>query len=278
MATLIDGKLISAKIKEDIKAKIEELKAKNITPGLAVILVGEDPASTVYVRNKEKMCGELGIKSEVYRLPESTTTSELLDLIDKLNENKAIHGILLQHPVPSHIDEYAAFNRISPKKDVDGFTDVNIGKLVIGKDTFVSCTPNGILAMLKHENVDISGKHCVIVGRSNIVGKPMSSLMLKENATVTICHSKTTNLTEITKQADILIVAIGKPKFITKDMVKKDAVVIDVGINRIDGKLIGDVDFDNVKEVASKITPVPGGVGPMTMVMLMSNTIKASTL
>ena len=274
MATLIDGKLISA----NIKAKIEELKAKNITPGLAVILVGEDPASTVYVRNKEKMCGELGIKSEVYRLPESTTTSELLDLIDKLNENKAIHGILLQHPVPSHIDEYAACNRISPKKDVDGFTDVNIGKLVIGKDTFVSCTPNGILAMLKHENVDISGKHCVIVGRSNIVGKPMSSLMLKENATVTICHSKTTNLTEITKQADILIVAIGKPKFITKDMVKKDAVVIDVGINRIDGKLIGDVDFDNVKEVASKITPVPGGVGPMTMVMLMSNTIKASTL
>lgn len=275
MADIIDGKVIAGEIKTQLIEKVERLKKDNIIPGLAVILVGENPASQVYVRNKEKMCEEFGIKSKVFRLPEATTNEELLNLIEKLNNDDEIDGILLQHPVPKQINEYEAFNKILPEKDVDGFTNVNIGKLTVGEDTLISCTPFGILQMLKHEGIEIEGKHCVIVGRSNIVGKPMAQLMLKENATVTVCHSKTQNLASITKLADILIVAIGKPKFITSQMVKENAVVIDVGINRINGKLVGDVDFDSVSNVASKITPVPGGVGPMTMIMLMNNTIKA---
>ena len=275
MADIIDGKVIAGEIKTQLIEKVERLKKDNIIPGLAVILVGENPASQVYVRNKEKMCEEFGIKSKVFRLSEATTNEELLNLIEKLNNDDEIDGILLQHPVPKQINEYEAFNKILPQKDVDGFTNVNIGKLTVGEDTLISCTPFGILQMLKHEGIEIEGKHCVIVGRSNIVGKPMAQLMLKENATVTVCHSKTQNLEKITKLADILIVAIGKPKFITSQMVKEKAVVIDVGINRINGKLVGDVDFDSVSNVASKITPVPGGVGPMTMIMLMNNTIKA---
>jgi len=269
---LIDGKAISQEIQERLKCEIEKLDKK---PGLAVILVGEDPASCVYVRNKEKMCHKLGIQSFVYRLPEDTTEEKLLDLIEELNKNDEVNGILLQHPVPSQIDEHKAFNKIAPEKDVDGFHVINRGKLAIGEDCFVACTPLGVITMLKHENIEISGKRAVIVGRSNIVGKPLYELLLKENATVTICHSKTQNLKEICAEADILIAALGKPKFITEDMVKEGAVVVDVGINRIDGKLIGDVDFENVKEKTSYITPVPGGVGPMTMATLMENVLKA---
>ena len=276
MAKIIDGRLISSEIKESIKQEVEELKTKGIHPALAVILVGEDPASMVYVNNKEKTCNSLGIESKVYKLAESTTTEELLNLIEKLNKDDNIHGILLQHPVPVQIDEKLAFNRILPEKDVDGFNNINIGKLSNNEnDAFVPCTPLGVLEMLKHENIEIEGKHCVIVGRSSIVGKPMARLMLNENATVTVCHSKTKNLSEITKQADILICALGKPKFITADMVKEGATVIDVGINRVDGKLVGDVDFEEVSKVAGAITPVPGGVGPMTIAMLMKNTVKA---
>lgn len=275
MADIIDGKTIAKEIKNHLMEKIEKVKKNNVIPGLAVILVGDNQASQIYVRNKEKMCEEFGIKSKVYRLPETTTNEELLNLIQNLNNDNEIDGILLQHPVPKQINEYEAFNKILPCKDVDGFTNVNIGKLTVGEDTLISCTPLGILQMLKYEGIKIEGKHCVIVGRSNIVGKPMAQLMLKENATVTVCHSKTQNLAEITRLADILIVAIGKPKFISGKMVKNGAVVIDVGINRIDGKLIGDVEFESVSKIASKITPVPGGVGPMTMIMLMNNTIKA---
>lgn len=272
---IIDGKAISANIQEQIKSEVEKLDKK---PGLAVILVGEDSASQVYVNNKEKMCKKLGINSFVYRLPEETSEEELLNLIDSLNKNDEVDGILLQHPVPSHIDEMKAFNKIDPNKDVDGFNIINRGKLAVGEDAFVACTPLGVIEMLKYENIEISGKHCVILGRSNIVGKPLYELMLKENATVTVCHSKTKNLSEICKTADILVVAIGKPKFVTEDMVKEGAVVIDVGINRIDGKLIGDVDFENVSKKTSFITPVPGGVGPMTMAMLMKNVLKATRL
>lgn len=270
---LIDGKAISLEIQEQLAKEIQELKNK---PGLAVILVGEDPASKVYVSNKEKMCNKLGIKSFVYRLPEGTSEVELLELIDELNNNDEVDGILLQHPVPNHIDEMKVFNEISSKKDVDGFNIINRGKLGVGEDAFVACTPLGVIEMLNHENIEIEGKHCVIVGRSNIVGKPLYELMLKENATVTVCHSRTKNLKEICKTADILVAALGKPKFITEDMVKDEAVIIDVGINRVDGKLIGDVDFENVSKKASFITPVPGGVGPMTMAMLMKNVLKAN--
>lgn len=276
MTKIIDGKLISSKIKEQIKQEVEELKSKGINPALAVILVGEDPASMVYVNNKEKTCNALGIESKVYRLEETTTTEELLTLIDKLNKDKSIHGILLQHPVPSQIDEKLAFNTILPEKDVDGFNNINVGKLSNNeKDAFVPCTPLGVLEMLKHEGIEIEGKHCVIVGRSSIVGKPMAKLMLNENATVTVCHSKTKNLSDITKLADILICTVGKPEFITANMIKEGAVVIDVGINRVDGKLVGDVKFDEVSNIAGAITPVPGGVGPMTIAMLMRNTVKA---
>jgi len=268
---IIDGKTISNEIKEDITLKVSKMESK---PGLAVILVGEDPASKVYVSNKEKTCNKLGIKSFMYRLPDTTGEEELLSLIDELNNNSEVDGILLQHPVPSHIDEMKAFNRISPDKDVDGFNVINRGRLAIGEDAFVACTPMGVIRMLKHENIQIEGKHCVIIGRSNIVGKPLYELMLKENATVTVCHSKTKNLSEICKTADILVAALGKPNFVTADMVKEDAIVIDVGINRVDGKLIGDVDFDDVSKKAALITPVPGGVGPMTIAMLMENVIK----
>ena len=269
---IIDGKAISKEIQENIRKEVELLDKK---PGLAVILVGEDSASKVYVNNKEKMCKKLGINSFVYRLPEDTSEKELLDLIEKLNNDSDVDGILLQHPVPSQIDEMKAFCAISPMKDVDGFNIVNRGKLAVGEDAFVACTPLGVVEMIRHEGITIKGKHCVIIGRSNIVGKPLYELMLRENATVTVCHSKTVNLKEICKTADILVAAIGKPKFVTEDMVKDGAVVIDVGINRIDGKLIGDVDFENVSKKASYITPVPGGVGPMTIAMLMKNVMKA---
>lgn len=269
---IIDGKAISAEIQDEIKREVGLLDKK---PGLAVILVGEDSASKVYVNNKEKMCKKLGINSFMYKLPETTKENELIELIEKLNKDNNIDGILLQHPVPSQIDEMKAFCAISPNKDVDGFNIVNRGRLAVGEDAFVACTPMGIVYMIKHEGIDISGKHCVIIGRSNIVGKPLYELMLKENATVTVCHSKTNGLKEICKTADILVAAIGKPKFVTEDMVKDGAVVIDVGINRSDGKLIGDVDFENVSKKASYITPVPGGVGPMTIAMLMKNVMKS---
>ena len=269
---IIDGKAISKEIQENIRKEVELLDKK---PGLAVILVGEDSASKVYVNNKEKMCKKLGINSFVYRLPEDTSEKELLDLIEKLNNDSDVDGILLQHPVPSQIDEMKAFCAISPMKDVDGFNIVNRGKLAVGEDAFVACTPLGVVEMIRHEGITIKGKHCVIIGRSNIVGKPLYELMLRENATVTVCHSKTVNLKEICKTADILVAAIGKPKFVTEDMVKDGAVVIDVGINRINGKLVGDVDFENVSKKASYITPVPGGVGPMTIAMLMKNVMKA---
>ncbi len=269
---IIDGKAISNEIQDNIRKEVELLDKK---PGLAVILVGEDSASKVYVNNKEKMCKKLGINSFVYRLPEDTSEKELLDLIEKLNNDSDVDGILLQHPVPSQIDEMKAFCAISPMKDVDGFNIVNRGKLAVGEDAFVACTPLGVVEMIRHEGITIKGKHCVIIGRSNIVGKPLYELMLRENATVTVCHSKTVNLKEICKTADILVAAIGKPKFVTEDMVKDGAVVIDVGINRINGKLVGDVDFENVSKKASYITPVPGGVGPMTIAMLMKNVMKA---
>lgn len=276
MANIIDGKLISKEVKERIKVRIEELKGQGIVPGLAVILVGNDPASMVYVNNKEKTCNSLGMLSRVYRLDEATTNKELIKLIDELNNDNEIHGILLQHPVPTHIDEKFAFNRISPEKDVDGFNNINSGKLSNNeKDAFVPCTPLGVMEMLKHEGIEVAGKHCVVVGRSSIVGKPMAKLLLNADATVTICHSKTQNLSDITKQADILVCTVGKPEFIKADMVKKGAVVIDVGINRVNDKLVGDVDFEEVSKLASYITPVPGGVGPMTIAMLMSNTLKA---
>jgi len=273
---IIDGKAIAKEIKNGIASEISE---KELKPALAVILVGEDPASTVYVNNKEKTCMSLGIKSFVYRLPESTSEAELLKLINELNENDDVDGILLQHPVPDHIDEMKMFNAISPDKDVDGFNVVNRGRLAVGEDAFVACTPLGVIEMLKHENIEIEGKHCVIVGRSNIVGKPLYELMLKENATVTICHSRTKNLKKICKSADILVAAVGKPKFITADAVKEGAVVIDVGMNRDEnGNRCGDVDFDSVKEKASHLTPVPGGVGPMTVAMLMQNTVTAAKM
>lgn len=269
---IIDGKAIANEIKNEIYEEVLMLDRK---PGLAVIMVGDDSASKVYVSNKEKTCNKLGIKSFMYCLPENTSEDELLSLIKKLNADNAVDGILLQHPVPNHIDEMKAFNTISPVKDVDGFNLVNRGKLAVGEDAFVACTPLGIVELLKHENIEISGKRVVIIGRSNIVGKPLYELMLRENATVTVCHSKTIGIKEICKTADILVAALGKPKFVTADMVKDGAVVVDVGINRIDGKLVGDVDYDNVLAKVSAITPVPGGVGPMTIAMLMKNVMKA---
>ena len=269
---IIDGKSIAKEIRESIKSEVLALSRK---PGLAVILVGDDPASTVYVNNKEKACIELGIKSFVYRLPNTTTEKELCELVDELNENDEVDGILLQHPVPGEIDEKNVFNRISPDKVVDGFYIIIKGKLSTGIDSFVPCTPLGIIYMLKHEGIKIEGKNIVIIGRSNIVGKPLASLMLKENATVTVCHSKTENIKEICQNADILVAALGKPKFVKEDMVKDGAVVVDVGISKVDGKLIGDVDFENVSKKVSAITPVPGGVGPMTIAMLMKNVMNA---
>lgn len=277
MYTRIDGKEVSASVRNSITEKVSELKAKGVTPGLAVIIVGNDPASRVYVNNKKKGCEQTGMNSFEYALPEETTTEELIALIEKLNGEKDVHGILCQLPVPKHIDEEKVLNAISPDKDVDAFHPVNCGKVMTGDYTFAPCTPAGMVEMLKYYNIPVAGKHCVIIGRSNIVGKPMAMLMLKENATVTVCHSRTQNLAEITKQADILVAAVGRPKFVTPDMVKDGAVVLDVGINRMeDGKLCGDVDFDAVCEKTSYITPVPGGVGPMTITMLLKNTLAAA--
>lgn len=276
MAQIINGKLIAQTIKDELKNEVAALKATGKTCCLAVIQVGSDPASSVYVSNKKKACEYIGIESLSYELPEETTEEELLQLIDKLNEEAKVHGILCQLPLPRHIDEKTVLNRISPQKDVDGFHPQNVGALVVGDFGFVSCTPAGIIELLKRSNVEIEGKNCVIIGRSNIVGKPMALLMLRENATVTICHSRTQNLKDICKQADILIVAIGKPQYVTKEYVKDGAVVIDVGIHRdANNKLCGDVKYDEVEPVVSAITPVPGGVGPMTICMLMKNCVEA---
>lgn len=276
---IIDGKIISQQVKDEVKAATQKLKEeKGIEVCLAVILVGSDPASMVYVRNKKKACEYVGFKSLSYELPEETTQEELLSLIDKLNKDDSVHGILVQMPVPRHIDEKTVINAISPEKDVDGFHPMNVGALCIGEEGFVSCTPAGIIQLLKRSDIEINGKECVIVGRSNIVGKPMSLLMLRENATVTIAHSKTGDLKEVCRRADILIAAVGKAKMITEDFVKDGAVVIDVGINRNSetGKLCGDVDFENVVPKCSAITPVPGGVGPMTIAMLMNNCLESA--
>lgn len=278
MAQIIDGKRISAEIKEELKEQAAQLKEAGVEGALAVIQVGDDPASSVYVRNKKKACEYIGIGSRSYELPESTTQKELLDLIKDLNQDDSVTGILVQLPVPAHIDEKTIINAISPSKDVDGFHPENVGSLTIGQEGFVSCTPAGIIELLKRSNVKIDGKNCVIVGRSNIVGKPMALLMLRENATVTVTHSHTRNLKEICSQADILIVAVGKKEFITGEYIKENAVVIDVGIHRDENnKLSGDVKYDEAEKKASLITPVPGGVGPMTIAMLMHNCVKAMT-
>lgn len=277
MAEILNGKEVSQKIKEGLKKEVEELKKNGIFPKLAVIMVGEDPSSKIYVRNKSIACMEVGIEYEEYLLNDNTTMDELLGLIDKLNKDDSVNGILLQSPIPRGLDINEAFKAIDPKKDVDGFNPCNVGKLCLGQDSLVSCTPYGIIKLLEEYGIDIEGKDAVVVGRSNIVGKPMMQCLLNKNATVTICHSKTIKLERTTQKADILVVAIGKPKFITKDMVKEGAIVVDVGINRgEDGKLCGDVDYDGVSEVASYITPVPGGVGPMTIAMLMNNIVKAT--
>ena len=277
MAVVLDGKKLAQEIRQNLKTKCEELKEKGINPKLAVVMVGDNKASQVYVRNKSKVCDEVGIDFEEYLLDATTKQEELIELIEKLNQDNKINGILLQSPIPSHLDINEAFNAIAPEKDVDGFHPVNVGKLCLNQDTFVSCTPYGIMKMIEAYNIDLTGKNVTILGRSNIVGKPLIQCCLNKNATVTICHSKTNDLKTHTQNADVIIAAIGKSKFVTADMVKKGAVVIDVGINRSeDGKLTGDVDFDNVCDKVSYITPVPGGVGPMTIAMLMNNVIKAS--
>ncbi len=277
MSQIIDGKNLAKNIRESLKDEVKELKNAEIYPKLAVIMVGDDKASKVYVKNKSKACEDVGIAYEEYLLPASTKMQELLELIEKLNNDETIHGILVQSPLPNGLDANEAFRTISPKKDVDGFHPINVGKLSLNQDCFISCTPYGIIKMLESYNIPIEGVNAVIIGRSNIVGKPLAKCLLNKNATVTVCHSKTKNLKEITKNADILIAAIGKPKFVTEDMVKNGATVIDVGINRTDdGKLVGDTDFENIKEKVQYITPVPGGVGPMTIAMLMYNVVKAA--
>jgi methylenetetrahydrofolate dehydrogenase (NADP+)/methenyltetrahydrofolate cyclohydrolase len=279
MAKLIDGKLISSQIKDEVKEEVLKLKESGVTVSLAVIQVGADPASSVYVRNKKKACEYCGIESLSYELPEETTEEELLDLIRELNKRSDCNGILVQLPLPKHINEERILDEISPLKDVDGFHPVNVGCLSIGKPGFVSCTPAGVIELIKRSGYDISGKECVVIGRSNIVGKPMAMLLLKENGTVTVTHSKTADLKAVTKRADILVVAIGKPKMIDASYVKDGAVVIDVGIHRdADNKLCGDVDFDSVEPIAEAITPVPGGVGPMTIAMLMKNCLHSVEL
>ena len=277
MAQIIDGKMIATQIKDELKEEVNKLEAQGIFPGLAVILVGNNSASQVYVKNKKTACEYVGIKSFSYELPEETSEQELLELIDTLNHDEAVSGILVQLPLPKHMDENKVILAIDPKKDVDGFHPQNVGALCVGLSGFISCTPAGVIELLKRSHVEIAGKHCVIVGRSNIVGKPVSLLLLREHGTVTICHSKTKNLTEHLKQADIVIAAVGIPKMIQGNQLKKGAVVIDVGINRDEtGKLCGDVDFASCQEVASYITPVPGGVGPMTIAMLMHNCVLAA--
>lgn len=277
MATIIDGKNLAKKIRQELKEECDELKNNGINPKLAVIMVGDDPASKVYVRNKSKACEDVGIEYEEFILKDETTQEKLIELIKKLNNDKIINGILLQSPIPKHLNINEAFKAITYMKDVDGFTPSSVGKLCIGEDTFISCTPYGVMKMFEEYNIDLTGKDVVILGRSNIVGKPLIQCCLQKNATVTVCHSKTKNLAEHTKRADVVISAIGQSKFVKADMVKDGAVVIDVGINRgEDGKLTGDVDFENVEKKASYITPVPGGVGPMTIAMLMNNVIKAA--
>ena len=277
MAEIIDGKLVSKTTREKIALGVEKLKANGITPGLAVVLVGNNPASAVYVRNKHKACLEVGINSIEITLPAETGEDELLQKIAELNADSSVHGILVQLPLPSHINEKSVINAILPEKDVDAFHPSNVGQIMIGDYKFLPCTPAGIMELLSFYNIEISGKECVVIGRSNIVGKPMAMLLLEKNGTVTVCHSKTKNLKEVTRRADILVVAIGKPNFLTADMVKEGAVVIDVGINRLpEGGLVGDVDFAAVSPIASYITPVPGGVGPMTITTLLKNTLTAA--
>ena len=278
MSNILDGKELAKKVRLELKDEVIKLKAEdNINPKLAVIMVGNDPASQIYVRNKSKACDEIGIEFEEFILDENTTQEDLLNLIEELNHNSEVNGILLQSPIPKNLDINEAFRKIAPEKDVDGFNPENVGKLALGQNGFVSCTPFGVIRILEEYNIDIEGKNAVVLGRSNIVGKPMSQCLLNKNATVTICHSKTRNIEEITKRADIIVAAIGKKEFLKGEMVKEGAVVIDVGINRgDDGKLKGDVEFDAVSKKASYITPVPGGVGPMTIAMLMSNVVKAA--
>lgn len=279
MAEIIDGKSLAKKIRMELKEEVEKLKSKNIFPKLAVIMVGDDKASKVYVKNKSKACEEIGVEYEEFLLKDDINMQELLDLIQTLNSREDVHGILLQSPIPKNLDINKAFNAIDYRKDVDGFNPINVGKLVIGEDSFISCTPFGVIKMLEEYGIEIEGKNAVVIGRSNIVGKPLAQCLLAKNATVTICHSRTKNIHEITANADILVAALGKPQYIKEHMVKDGAVVIDVGINRADdGKLVGDVDFENVSKRASYITPVPGGVGPMTIAMLMHNVVKAAKL
>ncbi len=277
--TILDGKALSLKIKDELKEQTAQLKAEGINPALAVIIVGNDPASRVYVNNKKKACEYIGIISEEYALPEETTMEQLLELIDTLNASDKINGILVQLPLPKHLDEKEVINRISPKKDVDAFHPSNVGKIMIGDYDFLPCTPAGVMELIKLSGIDVNGKNCVVVGRSNIVGKPQAMLLLHANGTVTICHSRTKNLKEVCLGADILVAAVGKENIITADMVRPGAIVIDVGMNRnAEGKLCGDVDFENIKDIAGAITPVPGGVGPMTIAMLMKNTLKAALI
>lgn len=277
MAVILDGKAVSAKVKEEVKEEVEALKKQGVSVGLAVIIVGNNPASRTYVNNKKKACEAAGIVSEEYALPEETTQEELLALVEELNHKDSINGILCQLPLPKHLDEEAVIAAISEKKDVDAFSAVNVGHIMIGDYTFLPCTPAGIMEILRHYNIDVAGKECVVIGRSNIVGKPMAMLLLHQNGTVTICHSKTKNLKDVTSRADILVAAVGIPHFVTADMVKEGAVVIDVGMDRDEnGKLCGDVDFAAVEPKASYITPVPGGVGPMTIATLLKNTVTAA--
>jgi len=272
---IIDGKLVSASIRAEIAAEVEGLKLKDVVPGLAVVIIGENPASQSYVRNKQRTCEKLGMYSEKYELEEAVTEEALLKLIADLNKNDKIHGILVQLPLPKHIDESRIIEAIDPKKDVDGFHPINVGKLSLGVECLKPCTPSGMIKLLEYYDIDIEGKEAVVLGRSNIVGKPIALMLLEKNATVTVCHSRTKDLEKVLKRADIVIVAIGRAHFLKVDMIKDGAVVIDVGINRIESGLVGDVDYDTVKEKASYITPVPGGVGPMTITMLMKNTLEA---
>lgn len=279
MVKILDGKALSQKIKGQLKEEVAKLKDEGISVGLAVVIVGDDPASRVYVNSKKRACEEIGIYSEEYALKGETTQEELIELVKKLNEKDDINGILVQLPLPRHIDEEAVINAISPEKDVDAFHPVNVGKIMIGNYDFLPCTPAGVMELIAESEIDLAGKECVVVGRSNIVGKPMSMLLLHKNATVTICHSKTKNLPKVIKRADLVVVAVGRPEMVTGDMIKEGAVVIDVGINRLENKkLVGDAHFESCKEKAAAITPVPGGVGPMTIAMLMKNTVKSAKL
>lgn len=277
-AKILNGKEVSARIKDELKDKVTELKKDGIFPGLAVVLVGNDPASRVYVNSKKKACEFIGIESFEFTLPEDATEQQLLELVYKLNSDKQVNGILVQLPLPKHINEENIINAINPSKDVDAFHPANVGRIMTGNPIFLPCTPAGVMELIHESGIDVKGKECVVVGRSNIVGKPQAMLLLAEHGTVTICHSRTVNLEEVCKRADILVAAVGKPEFVKGNMIKPGAVVIDVGINRVDGKIVGDVEFSSASEVASAITPVPGGVGPMTIAMLMKNTVKAAEL